>query len=87
MRFREQLRRCLPEIPNLRDDRFPRVPVRYLIDIHSTLICEIIKHIGSFHRGAASLLITEYEIDPLVKMSGNVIAFEGGTVLPDEIVR
>ena len=46
MRFRKKLRRCLSKVTNLVLDRLPRHGVRDFVEIHRSLVRQVIEDVG-----------------------------------------
>lgn len=57
------------------------------INVHSTLVCEVMKHIKCLHSFLALLLVAEDQVNPLVKVSADVIALQGFAVQANKLMR
>lgn len=55
-----------------------------VIDVDISLVKQVMKHINRINGRIALLLATEYQIDPLVQILTNIIAFERLTMHPNK---
>jgi len=58
------------------DDRQLLHGVLYLVDVHRTLIEEMMEDIVSCQRLVPALLVAEDEVNPLVEVLGYIVAFQ-----------
>jgi hypothetical protein len=70
----------LTKVVDKADDGVAFQRVGYAVDVDVTLVEEIVEHVTSIDGRLPLLLITEYQINPLVEVCADVIAFKSLSV-------
>ena len=83
--FQQELAGRLPERLDLLLDRLAHHWITLLVQIHSTLICEIVEHVGGSHSFRTFLLVTKDQVDPLVKLARDKLGLQSLSVYPDKL--
>lgn len=72
MRFFEQLCRCLSEVVDLIDDTLSFHWILDIVNVDDILVGEVVEEIHGLFCGRSLLLVTEDEVDPVVKIFRDV---------------
>ena len=87
MRLAQQLTRCLAKVFNLTLECLLGDRVLDTLQINGALICKIIKHITIPDRFWTPLLVSKYQIDPLMDLTRHKLRLQCHAVDAHEIVR
>lgn len=63
----------------------PFILIINAVDINIALIKEVVEHIAGVHGGLALLLVSKYQINPLVEMCTDVVALQRLAMNPHKL--
>lgn len=76
MWFHQQLTGCLTEIAYLIFDSFTHYGIGDALQVTATLVGEIVEDVGGAYGFGSTLLVAEYQVDPLVQLARHKFRFQ-----------